>query len=258
MLTRTFRAALLALVPSVLGGANYSQHFDNNGPVQSGADGPQNLINQGWIFRNQSAPLGSGTWFTGYNSWFPPQAGAGYLAVDSSSTDYFGGDVSQWAILPALPGQAAGDTLRFYIRRFDSSNVDTMQVRYSPSGGTNTGSGPNAVGDFTSLLLDLNPIPLTGWTLVSVPVPGTGRLALRFYVNDACNWACYASYVGVDELTVNQTPPPGPPLPAPGETVHWTMSISPVVLNSDTSIVAGGTVIVDPGVQVRVQGTATL
>ncbi len=70
-------SALLGTSPVAYGGANFSEHFDNNGPVQSGADGPQNLINQGWIFRNQSSPVGSGTWFTGYNSWFPPQAGAG-------------------------------------------------------------------------------------------------------------------------------------------------------------------------------------
>ncbi len=250
----------LALIPvgEALGGANFSQGFDNNGTVPPGADGPQNLINQGWIFRNQSLPVGSGTWHTGYNDWFPPQAGAGYLAVESTSTDFFGGDVSQWAILPVIPGQQAGDTFTFYVRRFDSDNVDTMQLRYSPSGGTSTGSGPDAVGDFTTLLVDLNPIPLTGWTVVSAAVPGTGRFAIRFYVNDACNFACFSSYVGIDQLTVNQSAPPGPPLPAPGQTVHWTTAISPVVLGSDTAIVAGGTVIVDPSVEVRVEGTATL
>ncbi len=259
--TRTINTAIVIsffnIVPC-LGQANYSAGFDNNAAVQSGADGPQNLISAGWIFRNQSAPLATGTWHNGYNDWFAPQAGAGYLSVGSESTDFLGGDVSQWAILPAIPNQQAGDILAFYVRRFSSSNADTLQVRYAPGGGTSTGSGANGIGNFTTLLADLNPIPLTGWTLVSVTVPGTGRLAIRFYADNACNFSCFASYVGIDSLTVKQAPPAGPPLPGPGQTTHWTTSISPVVINTDTAIVAGGTVIVDPGVQVQIQGTAVL
>jgi hypothetical protein len=43
--------------------ANYVQAFDNNGTVQAGQDGPQDLINAGWSFRNQSSPVGSGSCF---------------------------------------------------------------------------------------------------------------------------------------------------------------------------------------------------
>lgn len=247
-----------ALIPYAFGQANFAESFDNVGVVQPGDDGPSGLIQQGWIFRNQSAPKGTGTWDAGLVQYFPPHTGAGFLCVDSLSTDYFGGDISQWAILPAVPNQSSSDRLTFYLRRLDSSNQDTFQVRYSPSGGTSTGSGVNDVGDFTVLLADLNPIPLTGWTLVSLPLPGSGRLALRYYVNDACNFACFGSYVGIDELTVNPAPPPGPPLPGPGQTVHWTPAISPVVISKDATIVAGGKVIVDAGVQVQVNDIATL
>ncbi len=240
--------------------ADFSENFDNNGPVQSGQKGPRNLMQRGWIFRNQSVPLGAGTWFDGHTSagWLTPQGGDGYLAVDSASTDFFGGDVSAWAILPAVPNQQAGDVLSFYLQAMDSSNIDRFEVRYSPGGGTGTGSGASGVGDFTTILAEFDPIPLTGWTVVSVEVPGTGRLALRFVVDDACNFGCFASYVGVDELTVNQSAPPGPPLPAPGETVHWTADISPVVVESDVTIVAGGTVIVDSGVTVQLGADAQL
>jgi len=48
-----------------------------------------------------------------------------------------------------------------------------------------------------------------------------------------------------------------PPLPGPGETVHWTVAMSPISVGGVT-IVAGGTVIVDPGVIVDVTGTITL
>ncbi len=248
----------LATARAAIAQASFSQAFDNNGPVQAGTDGPVNLIAQGWIFRNQSAPVATGTWHTGTNSLFPSQSGAGYLSVGSESTAFLGGDVSQWAILPAIANQKAGDRLTFFVRRVDSSNVDTLQVRYAPGGGTSTGSGGAAVGDFTTLLADLNPVQLTGWTVVSVTVPGTGRLALRNFVDNACNFGCFASYLGIDALTVNQSPPPGPPMPVAGQTVHWTSALSPVVLASDTAVVSGGTLIVDGGVSVQVKTGATL
>jgi hypothetical protein len=46
--------------------ANFSEGFDNVG-VNSGA-GPQNLINQGWIFRNQSDAPGTPVWQKGRSS----------------------------------------------------------------------------------------------------------------------------------------------------------------------------------------------
>jgi hypothetical protein len=61
--------------------ANFSEGFDSVGPT-TGA-GPQNLINQGWIFRNQSQPAGVTVWRQGRNYSFPcftPQGGSGYLA----------------------------------------------------------------------------------------------------------------------------------------------------------------------------------
>ncbi len=255
---------LAALVGTVLvcasayAQSDFAEGFDNVGATSPQQPGPQSLVDAGWMFRNQSAPAGGGVWQAGINDWFPPRDGAGYLCVQSDSTDDFGGDISQWMILPGIPNQAAGDKFTFYFRRFSSSNQDVLQVRYSPGGGTGTGSGPTAVGDFSILLAEFDPIPLTGWTPVTVDLPGAGRLAIRYVVNDACNFGCFASYVGIDTLTLNQAPPSGPALPAPGETVHWTSAQSPIVLSSDASILAGGTVIVDPGVQVQIEDNAVL
>src|SRR5215210_708605 len=82
--------------------ASFVESFDNVGPTNSGQDGPQNLISRGWIFRNQSSPKGATSWHNGYtpevqSGWPSPQAGTGYMAVESSSTDHFGGRVSNWA-----------------------------------------------------------------------------------------------------------------------------------------------------------------
>lgn len=238
------------------GQASYFQSFDNVGPTQSPSTGPQNLINQGWIFRNQSSPLGNESWFQGYtiSGWPQPQAGAGYMAVTSSSTDFFGGTVSNWAILPAIPNQQAGDELRLYLYDMGGSNVNTMQVRYSPNGGAGTGSTASSVGDFTQLLLDLNPIATGGWNLVSVTLPGNGRIALRYYIANACNWACFASYTGVDSLSIGPPPPPPcnlPQAPSAGQTVTWTAAGSPYQVCQNIGIPPGATVIVEPGVQIN-------
>jgi len=50
----------------------------------------------------------------------------------------------------------------------------------------------------------------------------------------------------------------GPPLPNPGQTVHWTTAMSPICISQSTTIVAGGTVIVDPGVTVSITSAGSL
>ncbi|HZW08744.1 MAG TPA: choice-of-anchor J domain-containing protein [Phycisphaerales bacterium] len=253
--------ALLACAGQSLGQADFYEGFDDNGSTNSGQDGPSNLIARGWIFRNQSQPEGAHSWFDGYTSdqWPRPQAGEGYLAVDSLSTDYFGGKVSNWAILPAVPGQIAGDVLTFYALDLGGNNVNRLQVRYSPSGGTGTGSGAEGVGDFTTVLLDLNPIPADGWNKYTVTLPGTGRVALRYYIGSACNWGCFSSYTGLDSLSVGDEPPPAcnmPPVPAAGETVVWTAADSPYEICENISIPPNSKIIVESGVEAHFdQGT---
>lgn len=254
-LARTIVVSALLVGAAAHGQADFHESFDDNGPTD-GQDGPANLIAKGWIFRNQSQPKGSHGWFDGYTGfgWPSPQSGSGYLAVDSLSTDSFGGSVSTWAVLPAVPGQTAGDVLTFYLIDMGGSNVSTVQVRYSPSGGTGTGSGVNGVGDFTTLLLDINPIPVGGWNKYQVALPGGGRVALRYYIADACNWACFSSYTGIDSLSVGGEPPPPcnmPPVPAVGETVTWTAADGPYEVCENIGIPPGSTVVVEPGVVVE-------
>ncbi|MFQ5502119.1 MAG: choice-of-anchor J domain-containing protein, partial [Phycisphaerae bacterium] len=264
MTTKNFVVAamflLQASVPSFcLAQSSFTEGFDNVGPTSPGDDGPTNLISQGWSFSNQSAPTGSETWEDGMAGGFPfsPYAGTSYLGIDSLSTDFFGGDISNWAVLPDIPGLVAGDVMSFYVEALDSSNADTLQIRYSPSGNTNTGSGVTDVGDFTSLLLDINPIPTSGWTRFEVTIPGSGRIAFRYFVQNACNFTCFVSKVALDELGFNAVAA-GPPLPGPGETVTWTLAGSPYAINSDLNIIANGTVLVDPGVEIQISPAASL
>lgn len=261
---RALRVACIVLLlsGSVTGpaaAANYVEDFDDNGPVDAGQWGPRNLIAKGWVFRNQSSPLGSKGWYDGL--YFTPQAGPGYLAADSFATVFFGGRISLWAILPAIPDQQAGDELVIWTRAETSSNVDTLQVRYSPSGGTSTGSGATDVGDFTDLLVQANPIPTAGWSRYSVSLPGGGRVALRYFVDRACNFGCFTSNIGVDTLSIGPPSPPPcnlPPIPDPGETVVWTAADSPYEICSDIAIPAGGEVLIEPGVTVNVFADHTM
>src|SRR5204863_409443 len=65
--------------------------------------------------------------------------------------------ISNWLIIPQVLLHN-GDTLRFWTRTTDGSFPDRLQLRMSTAGSsTNTGAGPLAVGDFTTLLVDINP-----------------------------------------------------------------------------------------------------
>ncbi|HEX5011553.1 MAG TPA: choice-of-anchor J domain-containing protein [Planctomycetota bacterium] len=260
------RCTLSLLLPALLGAAqdlhaqaSFVESFDSVGTVSSGQDGPAGLIAKGWIFRNQSAPKGAKGWYSG--AYFTPQAGAGYLGSDSLATDFFGGDISLWALLPAVPGQVAGDTLTLHVRAETSSNHDVLQLRYSPGGGTGTGSTATSVGDFTTLLQVLDPMPTGGWATVAVPVPGAGRLALRWVVEDACNFGCFSSQVGVDTLSIGPPPPPPchlPPAAVAGQTVTWPAAGGPYEICTDVLIPVGATVVVQPGTSLVVDDGVTL
>ena len=79
------------------------------------------------------------------------------------------------------------------------------------------GSSDSSVGDFTNLVLSVNPTLSVGgypeaWTqvtanFVGVGVPATGRFAFRYDVPDNAN---NADYIGIDSVTVNQDQVPEP------------------------------------------------
>ena len=239
-------------------GASYGEDFEDVGPVNEGDDGPSNLIADGWTFRNQSDPEGPRGWFGLEGDAY---TGNAYLAANYNST-VCGAEaaISTWAILPAIPDQAAGDPLSFAVIGGSGGRVDRLQVRYSPTGGTDTGSGPGDVGDFTDLLLDWESerFSTRAWETQSVSLPGDGRIAFRYFLPNADACTSYAYLLGIDNLVVGD-PPAGPyPLPQAGETVTWDASISPIVIDGRQVIVEGGTVQVEPGVEIQVLDDSSL
>ncbi len=253
-----FGATLTATASFCFAQASYVEDFDSMGFVTDG-HGPDGLIAAGWEFRNQSEPVSSGDW----RPWNYAYQGSRSLHVDQTVSQWFDNndaEASSWAILPAIPGQIAGDELRFFLSSVIPNGYvpsEHLEIRYSPSGQTDTGNDADEVGDFTSLLADI-PDPETHlWAEHNLTLPGSGRLAFRFYIPPAATADDFLGGFQIDNLSVGQLNA-GPPLPAPGETVHWTAAMSPVSITEITTIVAGGTVIVDPGVVVDVAPTATI
>ena len=111
-----------------------------------------------------------------------------------------------------------GDTVSFWTRGPDSSTFpDRLELRMSLNGGsTNCGTLPDDVGDFTALLVEINPALVVGgypetWTqftatISGVPTPTPGRFALRYYVTNGGSSGTNSNYIGVDLFEYNSVP----------------------------------------------------
>ncbi|HRW55503.1 MAG TPA: hypothetical protein P5081_21735 [Phycisphaerae bacterium] len=240
--------------------ADFGENFDNNGTTTE--NGPSGLLAGGWVFRNQcQSPQTTAGWFDSSTSTVQPQAGTGCLVTQSVATIPFfeGGAMSNWAILPAIPAQQAGDVLSFFLFGTAPQWADQkIQVRYSPGGNIGTGASHTDVGDFSILLAEFETD--VSWRQVSVQLPGNGRLAIRQVDPYACNFACAGVVAAIDSLAISAAAldPCGVPLPQPGETVTWSVSQSPINVCEQLTISPGGIVEVEPGVVLNVDPGAQL
>lgn len=269
---KSSRMVILGLLTSVLicsnalAQANYSQSFSGVGSGTAGAGGPPGLTGAGWVFRNQSVPAGSGIspYWTEFAGWGQSGSALGHggFATWQSSTS----KISAWIILPAIPSQQAGDPLNFWTSKSANAfgeNYAKLEVRYSPSGGTSTGSNQDSVGDFTQMLVNLAAPGGQPWTEHTATLPGTGRIAFRMVIDPTPTSNNFFGSFFIDSLQIGAPPPAPYPLPGAGQSVHWTTAHSPVLLakngaGQNPTIPAMGTVVVDPGVEVRVQSQAQL
>jgi hypothetical protein len=227
-----FLAAALAAL-----GAIASSRAECNS-LSEGFDDINNLIPGGWFMQNNSEPLGFTNWFQGVASTFPSQSGApnSYIAANFSNGAHLA-TISNWLLTPPL-GLENGATLTFWTRTVDNPPVypDRLQVRMSTNGAsTNVGTTATSVGDFTTLLLDINPAytnngyPMV-WTQFTVTLSGippstTGRLAFRYFVEDGGPEGLRADYIGIDTMAYNC--PSGTPTPTPTPTATPTPSATP-------------------------------
>lgn len=177
-----------------------------------GFDDITTLSASGWVFKNNSSPVRD-NWFQGNDAVFSAYEGAddSYIASSFNAAG-FGGNISNWLITPEVL-LTDGDQLHFYTRSAGAF-PDRLEVRLSTNGAsTNVGATDASVGDFTTLLLSINPAlgasyP-TDWSLYTVSLSGLslptqGRLAFRYSVGDT---STNADYIGIDSVAI--VPEPG-------------------------------------------------
>jgi len=195
-------AALTAFAAAQAGATSlFSENFDTFPPGS-------------WVSVNNSAPPGTTDWFQGNSGVFAAQQGAGdsYAAANFNGAD-FGGNISNWLITPTL-SLDNGQVFSFYTRTESPADFgDRMQVRLSGNGSsTDVGTTDSSVGDFSNLLLDINPTAAASgypdaWTLYSITLTGlsgpiSGRLAFRYLVTDT---SVNGNYIGVDTVALSDS-----------------------------------------------------
>jgi hypothetical protein len=180
-------------------------------------DDTSTLPQKGWAAINNSAPLGSTDWFQGNPGVFTAFNGApdSYAAANFLNAAA-GGNISNWGMTPVLPLDGVVD-LSFYTRtETGAPYADRLEVRLSTNGAsTDVGLNDTSVGDFSTLLLVINPALNIGgypedWTQFNVSSSGlpsgtTGRFGFRYFVPDT---SINGDYIGLDSVQVDAVPEP--------------------------------------------------
>jgi hypothetical protein len=195
-------------------------------PLTEGFDTVTNGVpNSNWFTQNNSVSP-SQPYFQGNPAVFAANSGAtnSYIGVNfqsTSATDATGDTISNWLVTPQLTPLNNGDIVSFFTRTTTGTFPDRLELRLSMSGAsTNVGTLPTDVGDFTTLLLTVNPnldntsYP-TAWTQFSVTLSGlsgptSGRFGFRYYVTDGGPDGPNSDYIGIDDFGYTPSPVPEP------------------------------------------------
>lgn len=171
------------------------------------------LVPGGWFMKNNSSPNGLTGWFQGNTAVFNAQNGAAnsYIGANFNNST-LANTISNWLLTPTVTLRN-GDVFSFYTRTtIDNLYPDRLQVRLSTSGtSTNVGTTPTSVGNFTTLLLDINPTlvtsvyPTTAFyqytiTISGLSAPTSGRIAFRYFVTNGGPNGANSDYIGIDNV----------------------------------------------------------
>lgn len=198
--------ALLACTGSI--GLNAQAINENFSP------NPQAIFSNGWAQQNLSTPVGTvPNWFNGNATVFAANSapdssyiGANYNAVAGAN------NISMWLFAPTRTFNN-GDVISFYTRTVATPMYpDRLELRLSTNGSSvNAGATNTSVGDFTTLLLSVNPtLTTTGypsvWTQYTATISGlsgptSGRVAFRYFVTNGGPTGANSDYIGIDNFT---------------------------------------------------------
>jgi len=187
-------------------------------------DSVANLSAKGWVIKNNSFPFGPTAWRQGKYELggklgntvvgFPAYS-AVYNQNEFISVDLNAGSgaaqISCWLITPPIP-MKNGDEISFFTRSHGDF-ADRMQVRGNfTTASANVGNAPADLGDFTSLLLDINPAltktdyPIE-WTKYSIPISGfpvnglvSVRIGFRYYIPNGGPNGTDSDMIGIDKF----------------------------------------------------------
>ena len=179
------------------------------------------LTASGWMGALRSDPLGVTGIFQGVASVFASHSGPpeGYMAMNFNNTTD-DNTISTWAMSPVLI-MSNGDTFSFYTRVPTGGGIfpDRLEVRRNGADASlDVGTTAQSVGDFTDLLLTINPaLTATGypetWTQFSVTISGLtgptpGRLGFRYFVENGGPAGANSNYIGIDSFQYSGVPEP--------------------------------------------------
>ena len=200
--------------------------------LSEGFDDITTLTGAGWVQLNHSTTIGTTGWFQGNDAVFPAHQGTlptSYIGANFNNTTGTN-TISNWLLTPVVVLQT-GRVMTFWTRTTDANPFpDRLQVRMSTNGASqNVGTTATDVGDFTSLLLDIDPSYTVGvypevWTQFNVTITGilsptAGRLAFRYFVENGGPTGANSNYIGIDTFQYSgpcgPSPTPGTPTPTP-------------------------------------------
>ena len=189
----------------------------------------------GWAAQNNSVAGGLTGWFQGNTGVFGANSAPDYIAANFNNTSG-NNTISNWLFTPGVTLKN-GDKFSFYTRTTSGLFPDRLQVRMSTNGNsTNVGTTPTSVGDYSTLLLDINPTYTgtgypTSWTQYTLTMSGlpaagiSGRLAFRYFVEGGGPAGANSDYIGIDDA-VYTTFNPGPITTCTGSTANLKVDIT--------------------------------
>ncbi len=171
----------------------------------------------GWAQQNLSSPAG----VPPFNDWYQGTTGGSFPAhsgADFRGCAYLSGSgtatLSNWLFSPQMTLQN-GDEITFWAIAANAGFADRLQVRFSGNGASvNAGATATSVGDFTALLLDINPTyngtAFPGvWTQYTATVSGlaaptSGRVAFRYFVENGGPNGANSDNIGLDDVLIRR------------------------------------------------------
>lgn len=175
-------------------------------------------IPAGWAQQNLSTPIGTvPTWIFGAALLAPAQNGtANSYALGNFNNVAGNNTISNWLFSPTVTMQN-GDVLTFYTRTVAAPAFpDRLEVRLSTNGAsTNVGATNASVGDYTTLLLTVNPsLTTTGYpaswtqftaTITGLAGPTSGRFGFRYFVTSGGPSGSNSDNIGIDNVQLTRS-----------------------------------------------------